>query len=127
MLCWNVDHLKNVNIKQTYNAVTGLKPKNIKNVTKSQSIRTFTTTSVLNKWYKGMINPISVYNKKGILKQKFAKPFYTMDLETINFNNSELVIAISTCGLHNGVIENKILYSFKYLLIKHNASIDIKL
>jgi hypothetical protein len=30
MLCWNADHLKNVNIKQTYKAVTGLKPKNKK-------------------------------------------------------------------------------------------------
>ena len=120
MLCWNADHLKNVNIKQTYKAVTGLKPKFNKsnNPHPSDNIRTFTSSSVLSKWYKGLINPISVYNKKGILKQKFIKPIFTMDLETINFNNSELVIAISSCGLHNGIIENKIfLIDHKLLLV----------
>ena len=85
----------------------------------------FTTTSVLNKWCKGLINPISVYNKKGLLKQQFIKPIFTMDLETINFNNTELVIAISSCGLHNGIIENKIfLIDHKLLLI--NTELALK-
>ncbi len=115
VLCWNVDHLKNQNIKQTYNAVRVNKINN-----NPLSIRTFTSSSILNKWYKGMINPISVYNKKGSLKQQFVKPFFTMDLETIHLNSLgyEVVIAISSCGLHNGILENKIfLIDHKLLLI----------
>ena len=121
VLCWNVDNEKNVNIKQTYNAVTGLKPKIKKsnsNPHPSDNIRSFTSSSVLSKWYKGLINPISVYNKKGILKQQFIKPIFTMDLETMKFNNIELVVAISSCGLNNGIIENKIfLIDHKLLLL----------
>jgi hypothetical protein len=37
-----------------------------------------------------------------------------MDLETIKFKNSQLPIAISSCGFNNGVLENKI------FLIDHN-------
>src|SRR6266478_2595449 len=115
LLRWNVNHLKNQKNKPTYNAVRVNKINN-----NPLSIRTFTSSSILNKWYKGMINPISVYNKKGSLKQQFVKPFFTMDLETIHLNSLgyEVVIAISSCGLHNGILENKIfLIDHKLLLI----------
>ena len=68
----------------------------------------------LKTWYKGLINPISILNKKGILKQQFAKPFFTIDLETITINSIETVVAISSCGWHNEKINNKI------FLIDHN-------
>ena len=126
VLCWNVDNDRNLNIKQTHNAITGLRSKNNNKLLNNnpQSIRTFTTSAVLSKWYKGLINPISVYNKKGILKQQFAKPIFTMDLETMKFNNIELVIAISSCGLHNGIIENKIfIIDHKLLLINQELAL----
>src|SRR6267378_329415 len=57
-----------------------------------------------------LINPISLYNKKGVLKQQSIKPIFTMDLETVYLENvkSEVVIAISSCGLNNSVLETKI-------------------
>jgi hypothetical protein len=59
MLSWNVDNEKNINIKQTYNAVNGLKPKfNKLNVNNPHSIRTFTTTSVINKSFTLLNNNI---------------------------------------------------------------------
>jgi len=63
-----------------------------------------------------LINPISLYNKKGVLKQQSIKPIFTMDLETVYLDSikSEVVIAISSCGLNNGVLETKI------FLIDHN-------
>jgi len=62
-------------------------------------------------WSVGKITPISILNSKGKLKDqfKFTKPFFTMDLETINFNNkySQLPIAISSCGYVNEKLESK--------------------
>lgn len=79
VLAWNVDNAKNLLIKQTYT-------KN--KLTKTTSAYgTASSYSTLNtrKWYKGLINPISLYNKKGLLKQDHIKPIFTMDLETIYF------------------------------------------
>jgi hypothetical protein len=97
MLAWNVDNKNNLNIKQTY--------------TTNKLNKTNRNYSTINrKWFKGLINPISLYNKKGILKQQQIKPIFTMDLETVYLESekSEVVIAISSCGINKGVLENKI-------------------
>jgi hypothetical protein len=59
-------------------------------------------------WSAGKIAPISLVNNKGQLKQKNVVPFFTIDIETINYNNVQLPIAISSCGSVNGFLESKI-------------------
>lgn len=118
MLVWNADHLKNKKIKQTLNALT---------ISNKSEKRSFSTSCIVHdpnltttngkKWFKGLINPISVLNIKGELKQKSVKPIFTMDLETISLNGLETVVAISSCGWHNEQINNKI------FLIDHNLLI----
>lgn len=76
-------------------------------------------------WYKGLINPISILNKKGILKQQFAKPFFTIDLETITINSIEVVVAISSCGWHNDQLNNKI-FLIDHNLLKTNQLLALK-
>ena len=109
MLVWNADDLKNKKIKQTHNALTmkGLDGK-----------RSFSTSCIVHdpklvtkdgkKWFKGLINPISILNKKGVLKQTSVKPIFTMDIETIPIKGIETVMAISSCGWHNEQEINKI-------------------
>jgi hypothetical protein len=107
MLTWNADDLKNKKIKQTINTLnTKVRIRNRMSNYISTEIgynevfnqkRSFSTNNKTNKlktWYKGLINPISILNKKGILKQQFAKPFFTIDLETITINSIETVVAI---------------------------------
>jgi hypothetical protein len=60
MLAWNVDNDKNIKIKQTY-SVNKLKSKS--NHNNPNFIRSYSTLNN-RKWYKGLINPISLYNKK---------------------------------------------------------------
>lgn len=62
--------------------------------------------SLNNKWYKGLIKPLNLYNKIGNLKVKTIKPIFTFDLETIYLDKikGELPIAISSCGYLNGKI-----------------------
>jgi len=116
MLAWNVDNKQNLKIKQTY--TTNKLKKVIKSPITLSPLTLSRSYSTLNtkKWFKGLINPISLYNKKGLLKQEQIKPIFTMDLETVYLESvkSEVVIAISSCGLNNGVLENKI------FLIDHN-------
>lgn len=107
VLCWNVDDKKNSKIKQTHNTllVKGVSPRI--NKIGYQNIRSFTTSPVINRyWYKGLIKPISLFNKKGILKQLFVKTFFTMDLETIELNNLQIPIAISSCGFYNNNLDS---------------------
>jgi len=55
MLAWNVDNHKNLLIQQTYKT---------NKLTKSPlSVRSYSTLNT-RKWFKGLINPISLYNKK---------------------------------------------------------------
>jgi hypothetical protein len=120
MLAWNVDNEKNLLIKQTYTS-NRLNPKKVNGgLTNHRNYSTYT-----NKWYKGLINPISLYNKKGILKQQHVKPLFTMDLETVYLEsvNAEVVIAISSCGFNNGIIDNQIfLIDPKLLLINYELA-----
>jgi hypothetical protein len=107
MLAWNVDNKQNLLIKQTYTT------NKLKKVIKSPSTlsRSYSTLTPKNKqWFKGLINPISLYNKKGKLKLEQPQPFFTMDVETVYLESvkSEVVIAISSCGFNNGILENKI-------------------
>ena len=129
MLVWNVDHLKNKKIKQTINSFEASNRLNKKlsdlistekgyNDVFGKGSRPFSTSCIVHdpnltttngkKWFKGLINPISVLNIKGELKQKSVKPIFTMDLETISLNGIETVVAISSCGWHNEQVVNKI-------------------
>jgi hypothetical protein len=127
-MCWNVDNEQNLKIKQTHNALIakGVNPK-IKSryIKPGFQIRTFSSSAVISKWYKGLIKPISIFNKKGILKQKYAKPFFTMDLETINYLGSQMVVAISSCGFHNGILDNQI-FLIDHKLLKLNPDLALQ-
>jgi hypothetical protein len=118
MLAWNVDNEKNLLIKQTYTTNKLNKLNKLNNT--PLSVRSYSTLTN-RKWFKGLINPISLYNKKGVLKQQQIKPIFTMDLETIYLESvkSEVVIAISSAGLNNGVIENKLFLIDPNLLISN--------
>lgn len=105
---WDVDHSKNLKIKQTYSAVN----KSTNFSVKGMQIRSFNTSTKLfnknlslegtdKKWYRGLIQPISIHNKNGELKVKNSKIFYTLDLETIKFNDIQIPIAISSCGYNS--------------------------
>jgi len=119
VLAWNVDNAKNLLIKQTYST---------NKLTKSPLglSRSYSTLST-RKWYKGLINPISLYNKKGILKQQSIKPIFTMDLETVYLDSvkSEVVIAISSCGVNNSKLESK-LFVIDHLLLKSDKVLAVK-
>jgi hypothetical protein len=106
---WNVDHHKNLKIKQTFKA-GNVSYSSQSNVTKRCN------STIANKWYKGLIKPLALYNAKGELKLKRCKPIFTMDLETLDINNKEVVISISSCGIFNGFLENKIFLINKSLL-----------
>jgi hypothetical protein len=126
VLCWNVDDIKNSKIKQTHNTllVKGVSPR-IKKIG-YQNIRSFTTSPVINKyWYKGLIKPISLFNKKGILKQEHFKPFFTMDLETIEFNKLQIPIAISSCGFYNNNLDNQI-FLIDHILLQTDPDLALQ-
>ena len=109
---WNVDHKKNLKIKQTFKAG------NISYTSSPNIIKRSYSTIIppTNKWYKSLIKPLSIYNSKGELKLKRCKPICTMDLETISINNNEIVISISSCVVFNGFLDNKIFLINKSLL-----------
>jgi hypothetical protein len=150
MLTWNADDLKNKKIKQTINTLASSSSKidakiRIRNrmsnylstdkgynevFNQKRSFSCYATPAVnktnkLKTWYKGLINPISILNKKGILKQQFAKPFFTIDLETITINSIEVVVAISSCGWHSEQLNNKI-FLIDHNLLKTNQLLAVK-
>jgi hypothetical protein len=117
ILTWNVDNKQNMLIKQTHNTLTTQKL-NHKQTNIPSNVRNYSTNTT-NKWFKGLITPISLFNKKGELKHP-KKAFFTMDLETIYLDKikGEITVAISSCGFNNGVLDNKI------FLIDHNLLIN---
>jgi hypothetical protein len=135
---WNADDKRNLHIKQTLNAVTysrkaveaSIKSRYYKIHNKNWvGSRSFSTSSILmtlKHWSIGKIIPLSLLNKKGILKQQFTNPFFTMDIETINFNNkfTQLPIAISSCGYVNGILESKI-FLIDYYILKKNPELAV--
>jgi hypothetical protein len=133
VLCWNVDNLQNLKIKQTYNALE-LKtiPKKYRNSFKDQGMiierKSFSTSAAISSknWYKGLIKPLSLVNKKGILKQKYVKPFFTMDLETMTIGQHEVVVAISSCGYYNNKIDTQ-LFLIDPNLLQVNPELAVKL
>ena len=133
VLCWNVDNHQNLKIKQTYNALeVKTVPKKYRNMFKNNGLtierKSFSTSSVnLSKnWYKGLIKPLSLVNKKGILKQKYVKPFFTMDLETMTIGQHEVVVAISSCGFYNNKVDTQ-LFLIDPNLLQTNQELAIKL
>jgi hypothetical protein len=131
---WNADKLTNLKIKQTHSAIQS---KQYESMIKSRyfrihkkhvqgNVRSFSTSAIQNKhWSAGQITPLSLVNKNGILKLKHPKPFYTMDIETINFNNTQIPVAISSCGFNKGKIDKKLFLIDNYLLQK-NSEIALK-
>lgn len=151
---WNADDMRNLKIKQTKNAVTYSKnavdkavksryyrihkqnwvgPLNQSNIRAfstscSTSIKDLSYSKVLNKkWYKGLINPLSLVNSRGILKQKHPNPIFTMDIETINFSLTkvQIPIAISCCGFHKNKIETKI-FLIDYKILQSDPELAVK-
>lgn len=119
---WNVDHHKNLKIKQTFQA-GNVSYSSQPNITK----RCYSTIIPTNKWYKSLIKPLSIYNAKGELKLKHTKPIFTFDLETISINNKEVVISISSCGIFKGFLENKIFLINKKSLITNPQVAELEL
>jgi len=76
-------------------------------------------------WSQGLISPLSLVNKKGKLKLEHPTPIFTMDLETMNINNIQSPIAISSCGVNKGKIESK-LFLNDHILLKTNAELAVK-
>jgi hypothetical protein len=89
---WDVSNLKNVRIKTTHNAIT----------IERKSVRSYSTvaSTFLTKkdWSKGLITPLSLFDKKGKLMLDHPKAIFTMDIETIKLNGFQTPIAISSCG-----------------------------
>jgi hypothetical protein len=87
------------------------------------------TTKDGKKWFKGLINPISILNKKGDLKQTSVKPIFTMDLETIAINGIEVPVAISSCVAcgewHHNQEVNKI-FLIDHILLQTNQELAVK-
>lgn len=142
VLCWNVDNLQNLKIKQTYNALdlkgVDSKTRNIvKTINRNKGLeiekKTYSTkASSTKKWYKGLITPISLINSKGILKQKHVNPLFTMDLETISLTGpqreaklEEIVVAISSCGFYNNKIDTQ-LFLIDHNLLQMNQELAVK-
>jgi hypothetical protein len=98
---WNCDHKGNLNIKMTHDTTN---VGSIFNYRKRVAVptRMFSTLNLLqfrNKhWSAGEIKPLSLFKRNGDLKLEAPKPIFTMDLETINFNNTQIPVAISSCG-----------------------------
>jgi len=132
VLCWNVDNLKNLKIKQTYNALD-LKgvPQKLQNMYKNSGTivekKSFSTSAIQGtNWHKGLIKPLSLVNKQGVLKQKHVKSFFTVDLETINVNGYEVVIAISSCGYYNNKLDIQ-LFLIDHNLLQINQDLAVKI
>lgn len=129
---WNMDNLNNLKIKQTHNAIQWTKKHinkaaNNINTPAWKNHRLFSTSSVQYKhWSVGLISPISLLKQNGKLKLESPKTIFTMDLETINFNNVQIPITISSCGPKNsGILDSK-LFIIDYNLLKTNSELAIK-
>ena len=110
---WNCSNLNNLNIKITHNSITlartmdsHTKFRADKLNSLSQINRSYSTKA--KHWSKGLITPLSLVNKIGKLKLVNPAPIFVMDIETINFNNIQVPIAISSCGVNNGKLESKL-------------------
>ena len=87
------------------------------------SQRTYSTKA--KHWSKGLITPISLMNKFGKLKLVNPVPIFTMDLETININNVQVPIAISSCGVNKGKLESK-LFLIDHLILNNDVDLAVK-
>jgi len=97
---WNCDNKNNLKIKMTHDATSVGTLFN--NYRKRMGIyelhKRLYSTSNNKHWSIGEIKPLSLSKVNGDLKLEAPKPIFTMDLETINFNNTQTPIAISSCG-----------------------------
>lgn len=131
---WNCSNLKNLKIKETYNAITierSTESTNKQRISKrlwldsyyKNSNRSFSTSAVSHNkhWYKALITPLSLYNKNGKLKLNSPNPIFTMDLETIKFDNVQVPIAIS-CASNN----NSNLFIIDHILLINNKELALQ-
>ena len=125
---WDCSNLNNLNIKMTHNAITMEKTSNsiAKSNLNNKNIRTYSTKATSNKpWFKGIIPPLSLFNKKGKLFLEHPALIFTMDIETIKINNIQVPIAISSCGMVNHKIEAK-LFIIDHNLLKQDLELAVK-
>jgi len=122
---WNCDNLQNLNIKMTHNSITMVRnvDSNKKINTQNLNIRNYSTN--VKHWSKGLITPISLFNKIGKPKLENPAPIFTMDIETIKYNNIQTPIAITSCGVNNGKLESK-LFLIDPVLIKSDYELAVK-
>jgi hypothetical protein len=148
-----MNNLNNLKIKETHNFITWTK-KSVTTTTSPQPLwsenwvnniiansnkniklyneivnkkRHFSTSAIQYKhWSKGLITPLSLFKINGKLKLLSPKYIFTMDIETINFNNIQVPIAISSCGPDkNGNIESK-LFLIDHVLLQNNTELALK-
>src|SRR6266403_2157862 len=135
---WNCDLKENIKIKMTHDATKAGKPFNEYKkslgiyelgkkldweINNKANTRSYSTSSTLHKhWAPSLIPPLSLVNKKGELKLSSPRPFYTMDIETVNLNGLQIPIAISSCGPNS---ESKI-FLINYNLLQINSELALK-
>ncbi len=125
---WNCSNLKNLKIKLTHNAITlersnesSSKHRISKQTWLNNNYREYSTTNFKKHWSKGLISPISLFNKAGKIKNDSPTPFLTMDIETIKFNDIQVPIAISTCHAK----ESKV-FVIDHILLNKNIDLALK-
>ena len=122
---WNADDKRNLKIKQSLNTISYTTKDISQNPNKSlfnninrKSYSTKATNWIprfaegRKHWSAGVINPLSLYNIKGELKQKFANPFFAVDIETVKFNGHQIPIAISSCGCRDARMVKKLIVKY---------------
>jgi hypothetical protein len=83
------------------------------------------STATTKHWSKGLITPLSLVNKQGKLKLLNPAPIFVMDLETIDINGKQIVVAISSCGVNNGKLESK-LFIIDSVLLNNDLDLAVK-
>jgi len=126
---WDCSNLNNLNIKITHNTITmePLKNQIIQPMPNTINQRRSYSTKVNYKktWFKGIISPISLFNKLGKKHLESPAPIFTMDIETMNIKDIQIPIAISSCGMVNNKIEGK-LFLIDHISLKQDLDAAVK-
>ena len=92
---------------------------------KTTTKNTIKTSSLSSKRFYSSLNHFKFITPIKKENLTLNSPISTMDIETMEFDGAHIPIAISTCYLNNGKIENKIfLIQHKLLLINKNKAIN---
>ena len=116
-----MDHLANKNIKITSTTVKNYKPgfqySKTKSITNSTRKFNYSATSLAH----NSLTHLTPIKKNNTI---IANPFATMDIETMEYNNTQIPVAISICLPQSGGSKSKI---FLLRLDSTNAKADIDL